>query len=122
MSNVADLKAREATAPPIPEAPGPPLPGYTLELAREVEAHGQKIGKLVFREPTGRDLLSVGNPVIFDPVSDPPKIIHDERRMNAMLSLLASVPPSTIAMLAPRDWVTAAWGITPFFVPIPGKI
>ena len=51
---------------------------------------------LMFREPTARDLLSVGNPVIFDPISDPPKIMHDEKRMNAMLSLLADVPPSSI--------------------------
>jgi hypothetical protein len=120
--SVAEIKAREASAPPIPEEKATPLPGYTLELTRPVEAHGQQITKLSFREPTGRDLLSVGNPVIFDPISEPPKIIHDERRMNAMMSLLAGVPPSSIAQMSPRDWVTCAWGLTPFFVPIPGRI
>jgi hypothetical protein len=123
MTTVADIKARAAAAPPLPEEkPDAPLPAYTLELSRPVEAHGQQVSTLVFREPTGRDLLNVGNPVIFDPISDPPKIIHDERRMNAMMSALAGVPPSSIMAMSPRDWITAAWGLTPFFVPVPGKI
>jgi hypothetical protein len=119
---VAELKAREAAAPPLPEEMPTPLPGYSIELTRPIEAHGQQVSKLVFREPTGRDLLNVGNPVVFDPISDPPKVMHDERRMNAMLSLLANVPPSSILALSPRDWITCAWGITPFFMPWPGKV
>ena len=80
--NVTDIKAREATAPPIPEEKETPLPGYTCELTRPIEAHGNTLTVLTFREPTARDLLSIGNPVIFDPISDPPKIMHDEKRMN----------------------------------------
>ena len=120
--NVTDIKTRDATAPPIPEEKAAPLPGYTCELMRPIEAHGQTVTVLVFREPTARDLLSIGNPVIFDPISDPPKIMHDEKRMNAMLSQLAGVPPSSIANLSTRDFITCAWGVTPFFVPVPGKI
>jgi hypothetical protein len=120
--NVTDIKAREAAAPPIPEEDNKPLPGYTCELQRPIEAHGNTLTVLVFREPTARDLLSIGNPVIFDPISDPPKIMHDEKRMNAMLSALAGVPPSSIASLTTRDFITCAWGVTPFFVPVPGKI
>ena len=123
MTTVTDIKAREAAAPPIPEdAKATPLPGYTLELTRPIEAHGNTVTVLTFREPTARDLLAVGNPVIFDPISEPPKILHDEKRMNAMMSMLAAVPPSSIATMHPRDWVTCAWGLTPFFVPVPGKI
>ena len=81
--SVTDLKAREASAPPLPEETPTPIPGYTIELSKPIEAHGQQITKLVFREPTGRDLLNVGNPVIFDPISDPPKVVHDERRETA---------------------------------------
>lgn len=120
--NVMDMKAREASAPPLPEEKPTPIPGYTLELTRPVEAHGQQMTKLTFREPTGRDLLTIGNPVIFDPISTPPKIIHDERRMNEMMSALAGVPPSSILALTPQDWITCAWGLTRFFVPIPGRI
>jgi hypothetical protein len=120
---IADIKARQAEAPPIPEPkPDAKIPAYTLELSQPIEAHGEQIKVLVFREPTGRDLLTVGNPVIFDPISDPPKVIHDERRMNAMMSALAGVPPSSIMAMVPRDWITAAWGLTPFFVPMPGRI
>ncbi len=121
---VTDLKARHDTAPPVPEPekPAQAAPAYTLDLSKPIEAHGETISRLVLREPTARDLLNIGNPVIFDPLSEPPKLVHDERRMNQMLSALAGLPPSSIAMMAPRDWITAAWGISPFFVPIPGKI
>jgi hypothetical protein len=97
-------------------------PAFKCELSRAIEAHGETVSVLIFREPTARDLLQIGNPVIFDPISDPPRVTHDERKMHAMLSLLGNVPPSSIAQLSPRDWVSCAWGLTPFFVPVPGKI
>lgn len=121
---VTEMKARADSAPPIPEEspPATNLPAFTLELMRPIQAHGEAVTVLRFREPTGRDLLTIGNPVIFDPISDPPKVLHDEKRMNQMLAVLANVPPSSILMLTPRDWITCAWGLTPFFVPVPGKI
>jgi Phage tail assembly chaperone proteins, E, or 41 or 14 len=103
------------------DAPAPaPQPGYVLRLSQPIEAHGEKVSELRFRNPTTRDILEVGNPVIFDPISDPPKITHDAIKMNVMLSRLAGVPPSSILHLDPRDWVACAWGISPFFVPMPG--
>lgn len=94
----------------------------TLTLSRPIPAHGEMISVLTFREPTGGDILQVGNPVIVDMASDPPRVTHDERKMTAMLSRLASVPPSSIAKLGPNEWVEAAWIITPFFMPRPGRI
>jgi hypothetical protein len=118
---MADMEGRGVNSPDKVAAPGNP-PGFSCELSKPIEAHGEQVTVLNFREPTARDLLSIGNPVIFDPISDPPKVTHDERKMTQMMSALAAVPPSSIQQLTPRDWITCAWGLTPFFVPIPGKI
>jgi hypothetical protein len=37
--------------------------------------------------------------------------------MSAMMSRLASVPPSSIRMLNPKDWNSIAWQLVPFFTP-----
>ena len=109
-----------------PMAPAPARkasdPAYSLELLKPIEAHGEQLTVLNFREPTARDLLLIGNPVNFDPISDPPKITHDGPKMAAMMSALSNVPPSSIQQLTTREIVTISWGLTPFFAPLPGKV
>lgn len=95
---------------------------YRFVLDKPLPAHDGEVRELVFRKPTAGDILRIGNPVIFDPISDPPRLQFDERKMMNMLAVLAGVPPSTIAMLDPRDWISCAWGISPFFIPRPGAI
>jgi hypothetical protein len=97
-------------------------PAFVYALKTPIEAHGEKLTELRFRAPTAKDILEIGNPVIFDPVSDPPIMTHDMHKMQAMLSRLAEVPPSSILELGPRDLVSCAWGVTPFFVPEAGSI
>ncbi len=84
----------------------------------EVEAHGEQVKELVLREPTGADVIAVGNPVQFDPISDPPRILVDDKRMAAMISRLAEVPPSSVAKLKPKELISLGWLLTPFFVPV----
>ena len=91
-------------------------------LAKPIQAHGETVSELRFREPTGADIVNVGNPVIFDMASDPPKVTHDDRKMAAMMARLANVPPSSIGLMGPQDWVACAWLLTPFFVPMAGAI
>lgn len=104
------------------DKPAAAIPAFSLTLTTPIQAHGDDVPVLNFRKPTARDILTIGNPVIFEPASDPPKITHDERKMTAMLSALAGVPPSSILQLEPEDWVSAAWGVSPFFLPRPGTI
>ena len=113
---VSDNKSEKESSAPAP------APAFKCELSKPIEAHGVIMTEISFREPTARDLLAIGNPVIFDPISSPPRVTHDEHKMHAMLSLLGNIPPSSVQMLSPRDWITCAWGLTPFFVPMPGKI
>ena len=96
--------------------------GYECDLEQPIEAHGETVKRLKFRKPTARDLITVGNPVIFDPIAHPPKVTHDERKMRLMISTLANIPTSSVDAMNPTDWITCAWGITPFFMPVPGKI
>jgi len=107
----------ETTKEKAPETasaePGP----ISFPLRKEVDAHGEKINKLTFREPSGADIERYGNPLIIDMSTEVPTVTFDERKMAAMLSALATVPLSTIRALSPRDWTTCAWGIAPFFMP-----
>ncbi|GAC1040823.1 phage tail assembly protein [Rhizobium sp. No.120] len=84
----------------------------------EIEAHGEQVKELTLREPTGADVIAVGNPVQFDPISDPPRVLIDDKRMAAMISRLADVPPSSVAKLKPKDLISLGWFLTPFFMPV----
>jgi hypothetical protein len=89
-----------------------------VALVKPVKAQGEEISELTLREPTGMDIAEVGGPpVLLDMTSDPPAVTFDGKKMTAMLARLAAVPPSTIKALSAEDWTTAAWSVSPFFIP-----
>jgi hypothetical protein len=90
----------------------------TLPLRKPIPVYTDKVSTLKLRRPTGSDLVQIGNPVIFDPVSYPPVVRHDMPRMCAMLARLADIPESSIERLEPEDLVAAAWAVSPFFIPM----
>lgn len=94
----------------------------TFVLRTPIQAHGEDLSELSFRPPTSQDLIDIGSPVRLDVASDPPGVIHDEKRMAQMMGRLAAVPPSSIAKMHPGDFMEAEWLLTPFFVPRPGMI
>jgi hypothetical protein len=107
------------TAAPAPAPPPPDLPkNVTIHLKwKKVRSHEGEVDKLVFREPTIRDLMDYGIPV---------KIIFEQGRaitefepvaMTQMLAALGVVAPMVIEQMDPRDWISAAWGVSRFFVP-----
>ncbi|MBR0864317.1 phage tail assembly protein [Bradyrhizobium diazoefficiens] len=91
------------------EAPPPQIKPLTFKLRKPVDAHGEKISEITFREPTGADIEAAGLPVNIDFAFDPPRIEFDARKMSAMMSVLAAVPPSTIRALAPKDWLSPSF-------------
>lgn len=106
-----------------PEAP-PDLPDpdhIYVKLSKPIQAYTETISVIKMRLPTGADLLRVGNPVEFDPVSDPPKISHNMQRVQIMIARLANIPSGSIEKMAPHDMVACAWAITPHFLPAPGQ-
>ena len=88
-------------------------------LRKSVIANGDEVNELTFREPTAADIERAGgNPVNIDMLSsDTPKISFDVKAMTQMMALLATVPPSTIRQMHPRDWNSAAWQLAHFFTP-----
>lgn len=88
-----------------------------LRLRKNVIANGDEVSELKFREPTGGDIARTGNPVVLDFSKDPPGFNYDAKAMEAMMSTLAAVPPSTIRALHPKDWQNGAIMLAGFFVP-----
>ena len=106
----------------VDETEKPKMNGATSSivqtLRKSVIANGDEVNELTFREPTAADIERVGNPVNIDMLSgDVPKVTFDARAMTQMMALLATVPPSTIRQMHPRDWNSAAWQLASFFIP-----
>src|SRR5262245_22341144 len=75
-----------------------------LKLRKSVQANGELVNELSFREPTVDDVMRCGDPARLDYFSGEPKIIYNDAAMAAMMSTLAAVPPSTIKNLSLKDW------------------
>lgn len=104
-----------ATAAPLPEAPEEnPLEQV---LRKPIDAHGEKLDVLHWREPTGGDIEFAGNPLVVDFVDNAPRISFNERKMGAMISHLAQVPPSSVKQLTAADWTAIAFKLIRFFSP-----
>lgn len=105
----------EQTEAPKPVASGP----VVVKLRKAVHGgDGTDVMELTFREPTGGDIAAAGIPVSIDMLSsEKPQISFVEGSMEAMMARLAAVPPSSIKALHPRDWVSIAWRLAPFFIP-----
>ena len=96
-----------------------------IDLSKPIKAYDKIIKTLTMRQPTGADLLAVGNPVIFDPgmnADGKVGITHDMLRVQKMIARLATpqIPSGSIEQMTPGDITACAWAITPFFIPNAG--
>jgi hypothetical protein len=104
-------------AKPEPEATGDDA--IVVTLSKPIPVFDEKITTLSFRRPLAADIFACGGiPVIFDPVSSPPRIKHNAVRMTAMMARLSGVPSSSLGRLGPSEWVFAAWKLSEFFIPM----
>jgi hypothetical protein len=87
------------------------------KLETPIEAHGEKVTEIEFREPTAGDLVDNGDPVDMDFQTG--AIRFNTHEMTEMMALLASVPPSSIRAMTPRDWKACAMLLLTFFLPAP---
>jgi hypothetical protein len=108
--------AGEAVAEKV-DAAAPPSTDIVVELKKPVMANGEMTKKLTFREPTGADMLQLGEkwPVNIDwqtgEVSPNPAVMAN------VISLLGAVPPSTVKALGAKDFSNCAHRLMGFFVP-----
>ena len=107
----------ESTTTPPAEADG----SVSVELKNPIRAYNDTLSAIKFRKPTGGDMMRIGNPVDFDPISDPPKISHNNH-MVPMLARLANIPTSSFENMDTQDLVACYWAVTPFFMPTPGRV
>jgi hypothetical protein len=108
---------QEAVKKTEPEAAAPPrLKEVVVDLITPVQAHGETIKQLKFRRPTGGDIMAMttGYPININwqsgEITVNPPVMGD-------MSLLASVPPSTIKSMDAEDWSTCAYALMRFFPP-----
>jgi hypothetical protein len=109
-------------------APEPPEPPEPLEFKtewpivvklRHKTIPGNKreqLEQLTFREPTGADILRVGNPVWINTAGE---IMFDERKMTAMMAQLSGVLYPLLEAMHPQDWNSCAYRLRRFFLPDP---
>jgi hypothetical protein len=76
----------------------------------------EELNELRFREPTGSDIVRIGNPVFITAAGE---IMFDERKMTAMMAQLAGVFPPLLDAMHPQDWNSCAYRLRRFFLPDP---
>jgi len=109
--------------PPAVEAAAPEVPALRtgptkVPLRKKVEAWGKMVDEIVFREPTAEDVVECGAfPCRLRWVGDGVYVDVDPKAMRAMMSRLAQVPPMTISMMHPADFMTASLSLQSFFLP-----
>ena len=123
--NATPLPREEPPKPPPP----PPAPAeepdfgkeswpVTVRLRRPIVGmkKDELLHELVFREPTGRDINTCGNPVRIDSNGE---IQVDEKKMTNMMAQLSGVLPPLLQGMHPVDWNSCYYRLRPFFLPDP---
>jgi len=123
--NATPLPREEPPKPPPP----PPAPAeepdfgkeswpVTVRLRRPIVGmkKDELLHELVFREPTGRDINTCGNPVRIDSNGE---IQVDEKKMTQMMGQLSGVLPPLLSSMHPVDWNSCYYRLRPFFLPDP---
>ena len=90
---------------------------FEHSLSKPVQAHGEELRYLKWREPTGADIERAGNPIIVDFFGEKPSLTFNEKKMSAMISQLCQIPPSSVRQLTAGDWYAIAWKLVRFFMP-----
>lgn len=88
-------------------------------LVKPIIAYGSEVKVIKMRRPNGKDLVFVGNPVIYFPYADPVRIEHDFTKVVVMVARISDppIPSKSLEDLDPTDLLGLAWAISPFFIP-----
>lgn len=86
-----------------------------VKLKKAIPVFDETMSEIKMREPTAKDIVRIGNPVIID--METGNITHNMARMRDMIAALANIPSSSVEFLAPRELMDCAWAISPFFLP-----
>lgn len=88
-----------------------PVRTQTLRLSRPVQAHGELVTELHFREPTGNDAWECGLPIKW---SQDNEMVLGMPSMMQLASRMAAVPLSTLKAMPLSDLMKVVGVITSF--------
>lgn len=91
---------------------------YVYTLTKPIPDGGETVSQITLREPTTSDTIEAGSPCDLDPTSDPPRVVFNDRNTAAMISRLASIAPSSVGRMSPKDFAALKWIIADFFLPL----
>lgn len=74
----------------------------------------EEVDSITFREPTGRDIANVGNPVR---VALNGELMIDDGRMFHMMANLSGILSPILERMDPRDYASCAYRLRNFFIP-----
>ncbi|WP_298214627.1 phage tail assembly protein [Acidocella sp.] len=86
-----------------------------MKLIKPIQAHGETITELNFREPTGNDIIACGFPFKIETSGRETKQVIDTQAIGAYIAALAGIPSSSVAQLAVLDYTRAMGEIVGFF-------
>jgi hypothetical protein len=116
----------EAVEDPAPAAPQPaaqvvdlparPTWPMVVKLRNKsiIGPRGESIEELKFREPTGGDIMRIGNPCW---IRSDGELIIDDQKMMRMMGQLSGVLSPLLEMMSPKDYNSCAYRLRPFFIP-----
>ena len=122
--NDATGGSQQTEAPAAPPADGK----IRITLEKAIRAHDvENMTVLEMREPTALDIETIGMPVKWEVRLEGAETVIlvptiQPRVMSQMILTLAAIPLSSVRMMHPRDWSTAAMLLANFFVPHPGTV
>lgn len=89
--------------------------GITVLLTRPIQAHGEEVTALTFREPTPKDLMESGSPVLLIPSAEGDMGIEVRPKVIALyIARLGGIPPSSVHTLCVADFMACQGALLPF--------
>lgn len=78
----------------------------TLALKKPIQAGDKEISELTFREPTGGDIMELGQPTLLLPSADGTSVAVEVRAgvIGRYIMKLAAIPLPSVKALAPSDF------------------
>jgi hypothetical protein len=80
-------------------------------LKRPIQAHGEEVKELTFREPMGADIIACGYPLLLGNDTVTP----EAGAIAKYISRLADIPAGAVAKLSASDFNNCWQAIIPFF-------
>lgn len=91
---------------------------YSFKLSQPITTEEGETWFVPMRTPTGADLIAVGNPVEFNPISDPPTLRIKDKEMAAMVARVSNIAQPFLGKITPKDLINLGWVLAPFFMPV----